>query len=88
MGGTANLNFVVHWLNNKELHYTVEAEHLIDQLTQRGATLPNDNEQQEHSDETTTIGEVDSYLENGVTDTVTPNQPLHMHSQTMPTIKG
>ncbi len=88
MGGTANLNFVVHWLNNKELHYTVEAEHLIDQLTQRGTTLPNDNEQQEQADETTTIGEVDSYLENGVTDVVMPNQPLQMHSQTMPTIKG
>ncbi len=28
-------NFVVHWLNNKELHFTHESETLLEEMTQR-----------------------------------------------------
>jgi hypothetical protein len=35
MGSSGELNFVMHWLNNKELHYTVEAEHLMQLMAQQ-----------------------------------------------------
>ena len=34
-----NLRFVVHWLNNKEFHFTLESEKLLDELCRtRGAS--------------------------------------------------
>ena len=36
--GTHELNFVVHWLNNKELHFTQEAERIIMELTKQPNT--------------------------------------------------
>ena len=41
--GSHELNFVVHWLNNKELHFTQEAERIIMDLTkQRNTPTPED----------------------------------------------
>ena len=41
--GTHELNFVVHWLDNKELHFTREAERIIMELTkQRNTPTPED----------------------------------------------
>ena len=41
--GAHELNFVVHWLNNKELHFTREAERIIMELTkQRSSSTPED----------------------------------------------
>ena len=34
----SNLNFVVHWLNNKELHFTLESEKILEEMTQRGGS--------------------------------------------------
>ena len=36
--GSHELNFVVHWLNNKELHFTQEAERIIMELTKQHNT--------------------------------------------------
>ena len=41
--GTHELNFVVHWLDNKELHFTREAERIIMELTKQRNTLTPDD---------------------------------------------
>ncbi|ELU10253.1 hypothetical protein CAPTEDRAFT_201231 [Capitella teleta] len=33
---SGGLNFVVHWLNNKELHFTLESESLLQELARQG----------------------------------------------------
>ena len=39
--GTENnqLSFVVHWLNNKELHFTLESEKLLEKLSSNNSEL-------------------------------------------------
>ncbi len=41
--GSHELNFVVHWLNNKELQFTQEAERMINELAnKRNTPSPDD----------------------------------------------
>ena len=55
MGSSStSAHFVVHWLNNKELHFTHEAEHLLEEISQAtaGEDVEEDGEESAISGDT------------------------------------
>ena len=58
-------NFVVHWLNNKELHFTKQAEMLLHEMNKKCTTIPTEHsssdtyETEQTTTETTTTEDED-----------------------------
>ena len=59
-------NFVIHWLNNKELHFTKQAECLLSEMNKKcgmttgGDTSATDTDETEHTATETTTEEEES----------------------------
>ena len=71
--GKQHDNFVIHWLNNKELHFTKQAESLLNEmnkkcgLTPAGDTSGTDTDETEHTaTETTTEDEEPNTEKNNI----------------------
>ena len=70
-------NFVVHWLNNKELHFTKQAEKLLSEMNKKcdigGETSATDTDETEHTTADTTTEE----------DEITAEKPVHSKHRSM-----
>ena len=40
-----DVNFVIHWLNNKDFHFSLEAERILDELNKKAAMTEKDDDE-------------------------------------------
>lgn len=63
----SKVNFVVHWLNNKELHFTLESESILQEMARQSRAREAATNSEDESDPSEAPTEVDAAVEEEIT---------------------
>lgn len=71
-------NFILHWLNNKEMHFTMQAENILQELTRKVVEKEEGLQHQEHTE----------HAEHDSEDECTPKKGIRLQTIQKPAVGG
>ncbi|XP_072743215.1 dmX-like protein 2 isoform X6 [Anoplolepis gracilipes] len=71
-------NFILHWLNNKEMHFTMQAENILQELTRKVVEKEEGLQHQEHTEQ----------VEHDSEDECTPKKGIRLQTIQKPAVGG
>ncbi|XP_011258519.2 dmX-like protein 2 isoform X5 [Camponotus floridanus] len=71
-------NFILHWLNNKEMHFTMQAENILQELTRKVVEKEEGLQHQEHAE----------HVEHDSEDECTPKKGIRLQTVQKPAVGG
>ncbi|CAL1683436.1 unnamed protein product [Lasius platythorax] len=71
-------NFILHWLNNKEMHFTMQAENILQELTRKVVEKEEGLQHQEHTE----------HVEHDSEDECTPKKGIRLQTIQKPAVGG